>query len=272
MAHRDYEVHGRETEIWFYENRLEVSSPGELVPPVTVEALCAGRRTHAARNPMLVRVLADAEIMRDEGEGIARIFQEMTQNLLREPKIASAVDDEATRGIDELCRKGIAVRHDGIGAEASCFPSLRSLNLRAGFRKTGFRSSRSASARAVARERDPGLSSSGLERRATGAAPRFRLSGDDTLDLVQQRGTAGNRSPRCGQVYAPESSPGVPALGAGFIPRLQLRHRSVGYAAGGRKCPCARRSSYGHAGLLHRRLGRLMPDRASSTEESAGLG
>ncbi len=89
VAHRDYEVQSRETEIWFYEDRLEVSSPGELLPPVTVDALREGRRAHATRNPMLVRVLADTEIMRDEGEGIARVFREMTDSFLHEPQFAS---------------------------------------------------------------------------------------------------------------------------------------------------------------------------------------
>ena len=89
VAHRDYEVQGRETEIWFFEDRLEVSSPGELVPPVTVDALREGRRAHVTRNPRLVRVLADAEIMRDEGEGIVRVFREMADSFLREPEMTS---------------------------------------------------------------------------------------------------------------------------------------------------------------------------------------
>ncbi len=35
IAHRDYEVQGREVEVWFYEDRMEASSPGDVVPPVT---------------------------------------------------------------------------------------------------------------------------------------------------------------------------------------------------------------------------------------------
>ena len=89
VAHRDYEVRGRETEIWFFEDRLEVSSPGELLPPVTVDTLRQGRRAHATRNPMLVRALADAEVMRDEGEGIVRVFREMADSFLREPEMTS---------------------------------------------------------------------------------------------------------------------------------------------------------------------------------------
>jgi len=91
IAHRDYEVQGREVEVWFYEDRMEVSSPGELVAPVTLEALRERRPVHASRNPLLVRVLAETGVMRDEGEGIPRIFEEMEASLLREPELA--VDD-----------------------------------------------------------------------------------------------------------------------------------------------------------------------------------
>lgn len=66
---------------------MEVSSPGELVPPVTLEALRDRRPVHASRNPLLVRVLAAVGIMRDEGEGIPRIFEEMEESFLAEPAI-----------------------------------------------------------------------------------------------------------------------------------------------------------------------------------------
>lgn len=37
FAHRDYEVQGQEIEVWFFDDRMEVRSPGELIPPVTLE-------------------------------------------------------------------------------------------------------------------------------------------------------------------------------------------------------------------------------------------
>jgi ATP-dependent DNA helicase RecG len=92
IAHRDYEIQGREIEMWFYEDRMEVSSPGDLVPPVTLRALRQRRPAHASRNPLLVRVLANAGIMRDEGEGIPRIFEEMEESFRRAPEIG--VEDE----------------------------------------------------------------------------------------------------------------------------------------------------------------------------------
>ncbi len=66
----------------------QVLSPGDLVPPVTVEQLRERRRVHASRNPLLVRVLASVGIMRDEGEGVPRIFEEMQESLLKQPEIA----------------------------------------------------------------------------------------------------------------------------------------------------------------------------------------
>jgi len=85
IAHRDYEMQGLETEVWFYDDRMEVRSPGDLIPPVTLEALRAHAPAHASRNPLLVRALVEAGIMRDEGEGIPRMFDEMHQSFLREP-------------------------------------------------------------------------------------------------------------------------------------------------------------------------------------------
>ena len=89
VAHRDYDVTSRETEVWFYEDRVEISNPGDIVPPATLERLQSGNPVHATRNPLLVRVLADAGIMRDEGEGVARIFREMEANSLGVPVVTS---------------------------------------------------------------------------------------------------------------------------------------------------------------------------------------
>lgn len=87
IAHRDYEVTSRETEVWFYEDRVEMSNPGDLIAPVTLDRLREGGPAHATRNSMLVRVLADIGAMRDEGEGITRIFDEMADRQLPRPDI-----------------------------------------------------------------------------------------------------------------------------------------------------------------------------------------
>jgi ATP-dependent DNA helicase RecG len=88
VAHRDYADQGREIEVWFYEDHMEVLNPGELVPPVTLNDLRARRPTHASRNPLMVRVLVDAGIMREEGEGVPRMFEEMEESLLKHPEFS----------------------------------------------------------------------------------------------------------------------------------------------------------------------------------------
>lgn len=86
VAHRDYNDQGREIEVWFFDDRMEVQSPGDLVTPVTIAQLRNRKRIHASRNPLIVRVLADAGIMREEGEGIPRIYEEMEESFLKHPE------------------------------------------------------------------------------------------------------------------------------------------------------------------------------------------
>lgn len=88
FAHRDYQDQAREIEVWFYDDRMEVTNPGELIPPITVDLLQSRASSHASRNPLVVRVLADAGLMREEGEGIPRMFDEMEASLLRLPELA----------------------------------------------------------------------------------------------------------------------------------------------------------------------------------------
>lgn len=90
VAHRDYNDTTREIEITFYDDRMEIANPGELVPPVTLEALQECRQIHASRNPILVRVLAEAGIMREEGEGVPRMHDEMRKSHLRPPAFGAA--------------------------------------------------------------------------------------------------------------------------------------------------------------------------------------
>ncbi len=77
VAHRDYSLQGAPIEVWMYDDRMEIRSPGMPPAPVTVDALNHRKRVHLSRNPILVRALADLQYMRDVGEGVPRIFDEM---------------------------------------------------------------------------------------------------------------------------------------------------------------------------------------------------
>lgn len=54
---------------------------------MTIEALESLDRQHATRNPRLVRVLVDLGFMRDQGEGIPRMFAEMEALFLPSPSL-----------------------------------------------------------------------------------------------------------------------------------------------------------------------------------------
>jgi ATP-dependent DNA helicase RecG len=92
VAHRDYADQGRGVEVWFYDDRMEVRSPGVPVPPVTIESLSDGRGVHASRNPLIARVLVELGLMREEGEGIPRMFHEMQRSLLQAAQLAVTPD------------------------------------------------------------------------------------------------------------------------------------------------------------------------------------
>ncbi len=80
VAHRDYSLQGAPIEVWMFDDRMEVRSPGLPPAPVTVEALNRRERVHLSRNPLLVRTLTDLQYMRDLGEGIPRMFDEMDRS------------------------------------------------------------------------------------------------------------------------------------------------------------------------------------------------
>ena len=88
VAHRDYSLTGTPIEVWMFDDRLEVRSPGDLPGPVTLERLLRRERTHFSRNPLLVRVLTDLGYMRDLGEGIPRMFEVMEQSYLHPPEFS----------------------------------------------------------------------------------------------------------------------------------------------------------------------------------------
>lgn len=87
VAHRDYADSGRGVEVWLYDDRLEILSPGTPVPPVTIEALRERQGGHASRNPLIARVLVELGLMREEGEGIPRMFDEMQRSFLHSPEL-----------------------------------------------------------------------------------------------------------------------------------------------------------------------------------------
>ncbi len=87
LAHRDYSLEGRAIEVYMYDDRLEVVSPGGLPGFLKIDHLQERKGIHYARNPLIVRVLTDMGIMHSMGQGFSTIFGEMQKNGLNPPEI-----------------------------------------------------------------------------------------------------------------------------------------------------------------------------------------
>ncbi len=87
VAHRDYSIRNRWIEVWLFDDRLEIQSPGLPPDTVSLDELRQGRPAHATRNPRIVRVLVELGLMREQGEGIPRMFEEMQVSFLPLPEL-----------------------------------------------------------------------------------------------------------------------------------------------------------------------------------------
>lgn len=92
IAHRDYSIQGRGIEIYVFDDRMELVSPGRLLVTVKVEDLRALHRMHESRNPYITRALREIGYMRELGEGIPRIFRAMAEYDLVQPELLEETD------------------------------------------------------------------------------------------------------------------------------------------------------------------------------------
>ncbi|PCE33296.1 ATP-binding protein [Burkholderia ubonensis] len=90
IAHRDYADEGRGTEIYIFDNNLEIRNPGPLLTTIRMEDIVGKKGVHQSRNTYVARVLRELGYMRELGEGMRRIYDLMHSNELAPPKLASA--------------------------------------------------------------------------------------------------------------------------------------------------------------------------------------
>ncbi len=88
IAHRDYDGIA-EIEVVFYDDRVEVTSPGLPLEPFSAADVTAGKVVRKTRNPLLNKVLQDKKLMGCEAAGLVRVFGEMDDSLLLEPQFGS---------------------------------------------------------------------------------------------------------------------------------------------------------------------------------------
>jgi ATP-dependent DNA helicase RecG len=88
IAHRDYSIQNG-IEIYIFNDRVEIKSPGALLSTITVKNLYELEGAHESRNPLIARILRENNLMRELGEGMRRIFSLMSENELQKPELYS---------------------------------------------------------------------------------------------------------------------------------------------------------------------------------------
>jgi ATP-dependent DNA helicase RecG len=82
VTHRGYNYTGDDIRILMFDDHIEIHSPGGLPAVVTPENI---RKTHYSRNPYIARALTDFGWVKEFGEGVDRIYQDMSDFFLDEP-------------------------------------------------------------------------------------------------------------------------------------------------------------------------------------------
>ncbi|MEM6527944.1 MAG: ATP-binding protein [Chloroflexota bacterium] len=83
VAHRDYSITGDGIRLFLFRDHMEVTSPGNLAGPVTVDNI---KDERFSRNPIIVQVLADMGFIEKLGYGVDRVIALMRSLELPEPE------------------------------------------------------------------------------------------------------------------------------------------------------------------------------------------
>lgn len=89
LVHASYAERGTPIRIGFYDDRIQVDSPGLLLAGMTIDTM---RRVSRLRNPALARVFREAGIMEQWGTGVQRVFEQVAEAGLPEPVIEEIQD------------------------------------------------------------------------------------------------------------------------------------------------------------------------------------
>ena len=83
LVHADYSHRGSPIRVAFFDNRIEIESPGLLLPGLTVEDIKQG--VSQIRNPVIARVFRELELVEQWGSGIPGIYRIAKAENLPEP-------------------------------------------------------------------------------------------------------------------------------------------------------------------------------------------
>lgn len=82
VAHRDYSIGGTDIQIKMFDDHFTVESPGILPGLVRISNI---REFHFSRNPKIVELLNEYDLVKEFGEGVDRVYRDMEEAGLPEP-------------------------------------------------------------------------------------------------------------------------------------------------------------------------------------------
>ncbi|MDX7706585.1 ATP-binding protein, partial [Aeromonas caviae] len=89
ITHRDYSIQNG-IDIFIFNNRLEVSSPGRLLSTISIDDLRALKGAHESRNSLISKILRENSFVRELGEGMRRIFSLLESQEMESPILNNA--------------------------------------------------------------------------------------------------------------------------------------------------------------------------------------
>ena len=122
LVHSDYAQRGTPIRVAFFDDRIDIESPGFLLPGMTVQDMQSG--VSRIRNPVIARVFRELHLTEQWGSGVRRIFSEASTQGLPEPCV-----EEIATGV--RLRVFLATPHDP-GVTATPTPSLVHINAQVG--------------------------------------------------------------------------------------------------------------------------------------------
>lgn len=118
VAHRDYSISGDGIRLFLFKDRMEVTSPGGLAGPVTIDNI---KDERFSRNPAVVQVLSDMGYIERLGYGVDRVIELMHQQNLGEPDFCETsggfrvtLHNRAEKAPHQVTAEIVSGEYDGI--------------------------------------------------------------------------------------------------------------------------------------------------------------
>lgn len=86
IAHRNYEIKHSSISVFIFKDRIEITSPGNLIPPVTLKSIKSMENYYSHRNEKICELFRRVKLMEQYGTGIPKMNSIMEKNGLEKPE------------------------------------------------------------------------------------------------------------------------------------------------------------------------------------------